>query len=164
MLDVRGPRGPAPAYLIAGAVLVVVVVVLASLAGIAVVKSIGSPDETTQASRVARSKLPVYWIVRRGETYSQIADKTGLSVDELTRFNPSISPESLVPGQRVKLRLHVPPPPRKPLGPRFWKVRRGQSFGSISAKTGRTVTRLQELNPKLKPETLQPGDRVRLRP
>ncbi len=163
MLDVGGPRVPAPLYLIAGAVLVVVVV-MASLAGIAVVRSIGSGDETTHATRAADPKLPVYWIVRRGETYSQIAEKTGLSVDELTRFNPNASPESLVPGQRLKLRAYVPPPPRKPPGPRFWTVRRGQSFGSISAKTGRSLTRLRELNPKLKPETLQPGDRVRLRP
>ena len=52
---------------------------------------------------------------------------------------------------------------RKRLGPRFWKVKQGQSFGSIAAKTGKPIDTLLRLNPKLKPEKLQVGDRVRLR-
>jgi LysM repeat protein len=43
-------------------------------------------------------------------------------------------------------------------------VRRGESFGLIAAKTGIGIDKLEQLNPRLKPTTLQPGDRVRLRP
>jgi LysM repeat protein len=43
-------------------------------------------------------------------------------------------------------------------------VRSGQSFGSIAAHTGVNPTKLEALNPRLKPTTLQPGDRIRLRP
>ena len=42
-------------------------------------------------------------------------------------------------------------------------MRTGQSFGSIAARTGRSIEWLRRLNPKLKPSELQPGDRVRLR-
>lgn len=45
----------------------------------------------------------------------------------------------------------------------FWTVRAGESFGSIAAKTGINIDKLEELNPQLKPASLQPGDRVRLR-
>ena len=36
--------------------------------------------------------------------------------------------------------------------------------GSIAAKTGVNITKLEELNPQVKPTTLHPGDRARLRP
>ena len=39
-------------------------------------------------------------------------------------------------------------------GPRFWTVRTGQSFGSVAAHTGINITKLEALNPKLKPTTL----------
>ena len=82
---------------------------------------------------------------------------------ELEAFNPNVDPVGISPGQRLKLRLHVPAPRAKPLGPMFWTVRAGQSFGSIAAKTRINITKLEQLNPRLKPSALQPGDRVRLR-
>lgn len=141
-------------------VLALAAMIGATMGGIAAITSIGE-DALTRAA--TPRDLPVYWTVRRGETYSQIAERTGLSVEQLEGFNPGTNPTSIVPGQRLKLRLHVPPPPRKPKGPRFWTVRRGQTFSSISLKTGHSVIRLQELNPKLHAATLRPGDRVRLR-
>ncbi len=121
------------------------------------------PSEAAIARQAQLSKLPVYWTVHRGDSYGLIAEKTGLTVDELETFNPYVDPSTLVPGQRVKLRRHVPPPKPKPLGPKYYKLRSGDSFGSIAAKTGKTIYHLQKLNPKMKPTTLQPGDRVRLR-
>jgi LysM repeat protein len=112
--------------------------------------------------QVPRHRLPRYWTVRPGDTYSQIALKTGLTVAQLEAFNPDIGPSALVPGERLNLR--VPPPPRpRPPQPHWWTVRPGQSFGSIAARTGINIDTLEALNPHLKPTTLQPGDRVRLR-
>ena len=149
------------AYLIFGGLAVlfcaIVVVAIASLTG-----------EDERANRAAErraqlQRLPVYWKVKRGDTYVRIAQKTGLTVDELETFNPYTDPSTLQPGQRVKLRAKVPPPKPKPLGPKWVTLRSGDSFGSIAAKTGKPIGRLQRLNPKLKPTLLQPGDRVRLR-
>jgi LysM repeat protein len=119
-----------------------------------------SPDDATAAA--AARDLPPYWIVKAGDTYSTIAEKTGLTVEQLEEFNPRVDPTTIQPKQRLKLRLKVPNV-RKRLGPRFWKVKAGQSFGSIAAKTGKPIDTLLRLNPKLKPEKLQVGDRVRLR-
>ena len=131
-----------------------------------VVTSVGGDDDPADASaerQAARRGLPVYWTVRRGDTYGAIAQKTGLSVDDLETFNRTVDPSTIQPGQRLKLRAKVPPPKPKPLGPKSVVVRTGDSFGSIAAKTGKPIIRLQRLNPKLKPTELQPGDRVRLR-
>jgi LysM repeat protein len=102
--------------------------------------------------------------VHPGDTLTKISNKTGLTIDQLEAYNPNTDPQSLVPGQRLNLRPHPPAALPKPLGPRFWTVRAGESFGSIAAKTGIDLAQLEQLNPRLKPATLRPGDRVRLRP
>jgi LysM repeat protein len=156
-----GDDGRQLAYVIFGGLAVllcmIVVVAIASLSG---------EDAATRAAaerQAQLAKLPVYWKVRPGDTYDLVAQKTGLTVDELQTFNPYIDPSTIQPGQRLKLRAKVPPPKPKPLGPRWATVRTGDTFASIAAKTGKTIFRLQRLNPKLKPTLLQPGDRMRLR-
>ena len=121
----------------------------------------------THAPRpAARRRLPPYWSVRPGDTFAAIAARTGLSMDQLQAFNPTVDPMMLIPGQRLNL-WQYPPRPRKPKpkppGPMFWTVRPGQSFGSIAAATGIDIVTLERLNPKLRPAAVQPGDRVRLR-
>jgi LysM repeat protein len=139
-------------------VLIVGVMIVTSITG-----SDNGPGEAAKADAAAIAKLPPYWVIKDGQTYAQIAEKTGLSIDQLETFNPYTDPSTLVPGQRIKLHLHVAPPPPKPLGPRFATIHKGDSFGSIAAKTGKAIGALIRLNRKLKPADLQPGDRVRLR-
>lgn len=140
-----------------GVSLVAMIVVIATSVG-------GSSSGSGNSLAAAGRNLPYYWTVRRGETYSQIAKRTGLSVDQLNRLNPNTDPRSLVPGERLELRLRPVPPRPTRLGPRFWTLHSGESFGSIAAKTGQSIVTLEQLNPGLKSTTLQPGDRVRLRP
>ena len=115
-------------------------------------------------AQAALPHVPPYWFVRPGDTYAEISAKTGLTVAQLQAFNPDIDPNSLIPGERLNLWRHPPKPRPKPPGPMFWAVLPGQSFGSIAAKTGINIITLEQLNPRLKPASLQPGDRVRLRP
>jgi LysM repeat protein len=120
------------------------------------------PRGASTAQKVRR--LPPYWTVRPGDTFSLISTKTGLTIAQLQAFNPDTDPGSIVPGQRLKLWAHYPQPRPKPPGPMFWTVRPGDSFGSIAAKTKINIVKLEELNPQLRPPTiLQPGDRIRLR-
>lgn len=44
------------------------------------------------------------YVVKPGDTLTTIAEKTGLSVEELQELNPSIDPQALISGQRIKLR------------------------------------------------------------
>ena len=46
---------------------------------------------------------------------------------------------------------------------RFYTVQPGDNLTSISTKTGISVTRLEQLNSALDPNTLQTGQRLRLR-
>ncbi len=145
-------------------VALVIALLLVGLVTVTSLRGTGDGEDAADAGQapVARN-LPVYWTVKRGDTYSEISQKTGLTVDQLETFNPRIDPTTISPGQRVKLRLHLPKRKPKPLGPKYWTVRSGQSFGSIAAQTGRPIDTLMSLNKKLKPELLQAGDRVRLR-
>lgn len=154
-LQARIPRYLAPAAL------------ASALTGIVLVAAISVGSGRTQsghASSVQRVVRlgPGYWTVQRGDTYARISEKTGVSIDQLEALNPDTDPYSLAPGQRLKLSLHPPPRPKSP-PPRYWTVRQGESFGSIAAKTGINLAKLEGLNPGLKPSTLRPGDRIRLR-
>jgi LysM repeat protein len=148
-----------PLVVIGLVVLLLAIVVVAAT-------TLTGPDAATSAEQARAkklAKLPVYWKVHTGDSYGSIALKTGLTVEELETFNPKVNPATIRPGQRLKLRLKVPKPKPKPLGPRFHTVRTGETYGAIAAKTGRSVARLQQLNPKLKATALRPGARVRLR-
>ena len=122
----------------------------------------GVHRHATGASQAAR-RLPPYWTVQAGDTYAAISAKTGLTIAQLEAFNPNVDPVALLPGQRLNLWRYPPKPKPKPPGPQFWTVRTGDSFGLIAAKTGISLATLEQLNPGLKPSTLQPGDQVRLR-
>jgi LysM repeat protein len=114
----------------------------------------------------AHRRLPPYWTVRPGDSFALIAARTGLSMEQLQAYNPNVGPLALTPGERLNLWQH-PPQPQKPgpksPGPMFWTVQPGQSFGSIAAATRISIVTLEQLNPKLKPASVQPGNRVRLR-
>jgi len=147
----------APAALVALVAAVVVVVVSPP-------RISATHSHRAASHHAAARRIPPYWTVAPGDTYATISAKTGLSIGQLEALNPDTDPYGLVPGMRLKLVLHPPAPPPKPLGPRFWTVRPGQSFGLIAEKTAINLATLEHLNPRLNPNTLQPGDRVRLRP
>jgi LysM repeat protein len=146
-------------------VLVALVTLLIATAVVAATTLTGSDaaSGTSEAAQKAR-KLPVYWKVHTGDSYQSIAGRTGLTVDQLEAFNPYVNPDTIQPGDRIQLRARVPRDKPKPPGPRFYTVRAGDTFGSIARKTDHSMVHLVEINPKVNPENLQPGQRVRLRP
>jgi len=44
------------------------------------------------------------YTVKAGDTLGGIAEKTGVSVEELQELNPQLDPQALVSGQRLRLR------------------------------------------------------------
>jgi LysM repeat protein len=48
-------------------------------------------------------------------------------------------------------------------GPRFYRVKAGDTPSSIALKTGVPLSQIQALNPDLDPQTLSPGQRLKLR-
>ena len=127
---------------------------------------LGGQTAAHSSRPVAAHRPPPYWTVRPGDTLAHISARTGVPVDLLEAYNPNVDPLALSAGTRLNLWQHPPRPARaraKPLGPMFWVVKSGESFGSIAASTGIDITTLEQLNPKLTPSAVQPGDRVRLR-
>jgi LysM repeat protein len=49
-----------------------------------------------------RRKRRVY-VVKPGDTPSGIAEKTGVTLEQLEEVNPDLDPQLLAPGQRIKL-------------------------------------------------------------
>ena len=49
-----------------------------------------------------------YYIVREGETIDDVSANNGLSMHQIELMNPGISAETVVPGQRVKIRDEIP--------------------------------------------------------
>lgn len=129
----------------------------------AFLRTTGAGPQATRAT--VHRRLPPYWTVRAGNSFAVIAAKTGLTMDQLQAYNPNVDPLALTPGQRLNLWQHPPQPhkTKQKLGPMFWTVRPGQSFGSIAAATKISIVTLEELNPNLKPASVQPGNQVRLR-
>ncbi len=86
-----------------------------------------------------------YWyIVRRGDSWTSISARTGVSVAELQRANPQAIHRFywLYRGERLWI-----PRPRGESG--YWyTVQRGDSWSSISYRTGVSVRDLQRANPQ----------------
>ncbi len=55
------------------------------------------------------------------------------------------------------------PRERQSAGASFYTVKPGDSLTAIATKTGVSIAALEQLNPSLNPDTLQAGQRIRLR-
>ena len=99
------PRVLAPLALILALIAVVVVVTGST--------SIDddAPDETTTSSSKGAhdgqgdgAETPKTYVVEEGDSYGIIAEKFGVSVERLVRLNPDLDPQTLNPGDEVKIR------------------------------------------------------------
>ena len=68
----------------------------------------GSPNRATDARPTATEtperKGPRRYRVKEGDTPSSIAEETGVPLEDILRLNPDLDPQTLSPGQRIKLR------------------------------------------------------------
>ena len=60
------------------------------------------PAATATPKPKAKRKRKVY-VVKPGDTPSGIAEKTGVSLEQLEEANPRLDPQLLAPGQRIRL-------------------------------------------------------------
>jgi LysM repeat protein len=112
-------RHSSPARLIAPTALVVFAItalVIIATAGGSDHKSSSGPTKAEQRDlrlkkQRARGKRATthtlrqsVYIVRTGDTLGSIAQKAGTTVERLQELNPSLDPQTLASGQRIKLR------------------------------------------------------------
>ena len=61
----------------------------------------GTPDGNGERRE---RKGPRRYTVKPGDTPSSIAEETGVPLEEILRLNPDLDPQTLSPGERIKLR------------------------------------------------------------
>lgn len=59
---------------------------------------------TTTAGPKRTGQARATYVVRAGDTLSEISERTGVTLDELQELNPSIDANSLHAGQKLRLR------------------------------------------------------------
>jgi LysM repeat protein len=57
-----------------------------------------------ESSNGGKAKGPRFYTVKVGDTPSAIAEKTGVPLSTIETLNPSLDPQTLSPGERIKLR------------------------------------------------------------
>jgi LysM repeat protein len=58
----------------------------------------------TSTTRTTSTKTPRTYVVRQGDNLSIIAERTGVSLARLRELNPTVDPQGLALGARLKLR------------------------------------------------------------
>ena len=106
--------GRSPARFLAPIALVAVAIALFMVVSSSLDDSGGkaAPGQTTgnqpSASPTAQGKRekkgPRRYRVKAGDTPVSIAEKTGVSLDTIMQLNPDLDPQTLAPGERIKLR------------------------------------------------------------
>ncbi|TMK40957.1 MAG: LysM peptidoglycan-binding domain-containing protein [Actinobacteria bacterium] len=163
-----------------------------ALSGVIVVIVVGAAGKHRGASSGGSTPAATrlhghhYYRVRSGDTLLSVALHTHLPLAQLQQLNPGVDPSTLVPGQRLRLvaaqprapRRHLapsaparpahwpawwPPPPVRPHGPQSVVVRSGDTLSAIAQRSHLPLARLKHLNPKIDPNTLRVGQRLRLR-
>lgn len=102
------------------------------------------------------------YIVQPGDTMFSIAQRFGVSLQELIDANPQIpDPSRLVPGQTVCVPITTPPPTQCPPGTFAYTVQSGDSMWSIARKFGVSLDALIAANPQIpNPNLIFPGQIV----
>jgi LysM repeat protein len=96
-------RVAAPLALLMALIAVVVVVQASGTSSSSSSDPSASPRTiVTRPLRHVRATPKVY-VVKAGDTLTVIADKTGVSLDEIQQLNPDVDPNALQTGQRLKL-------------------------------------------------------------
>lgn len=65
-----------------------------------------TPQTETERVRTTPSgrRLRRNYVVRPGDSFGAIAERTGVPIEQLEQLNPEVDPQALVVGQRIRLR------------------------------------------------------------
>ncbi|SKB05724.1 LysM domain-containing protein [Prosthecobacter debontii] len=106
-------------------------------------------------------------IVRPGDTFSQIAQTHGLTMDTLARANPSVYPDRLlvgerivIPGQKVGTTPAVLPNERQSMSARLHIVKPGESLGAIAKGYGVSTASMAAANKLKDANLIAPGQKL----
>jgi LysM repeat protein len=119
---------------------------------------------TTTSSRFETHK------VKRGESLIEIADRYGVSVEDLKTWNGrNVKGNTLLAGAKLKIYSETTSKGdarrnsrASKSTPKTYKIRRGDSLTEIANKFGVSIKELKKNNPKLTEKSLQAGKSIRI--
>jgi LysM repeat protein len=110
------------------------------------------------------------YTVQAGDTFSGIASNFGTTVAALEAANPSLDPNNLQIGAVISIpsaTVPAAPSPPTPTPPvpvpsqtSTYTIKSGDTFDSIAAALGTTVSALEAANPTVNPNNLQVGSQI----
>ncbi len=123
----------------------------------------------------ARRGNKITYVVQEGDTFWDLAQRHGVSVRALAKWNGMAPRDPLIPGQRLVIWSrnssqvsyldtgYITAPPRRSITKRIgYRVRRGDSLARISQKFRVSIHQLRKWNDLPKGRYLQPGQRLTL--
>ncbi len=130
---------------------------------------IASPADTLQTNPPSTANL-MYHKVKSGENMRQIALRYNVSIEQLMEWN-ALRTTNIYVGQKLTIYTNqaqvqvtpaptpTPPPPVK----KYYTVRPGDTFGKIAQRNNLTQAQLQRLNPGVKVNSIDIGQRIRIK-
>lgn len=133
-----------------------------------------APASDLAQTKAARENLPsdklMIHKVKRGDNLAAIASQYGVSEDEIQKWNPDIvKGNTIYTGTMLKLYGDEPAKgsasskkESKKKAPVYYKIKGGDTLGSIAKKYGVTVNEILTNNRSLKEDRLQIGAKIRI--
>jgi membrane-bound lytic murein transglycosylase D len=110
----------------------------------------------------------LYHKVKSGENLRQIALRYNVSTEQLMEWN-ALRTTNIYVGQKLSIYTNqavvqpiptsTPAPPAK----KYYTVRTGDTFGKIAQRNNLTQAQLQRLNPGIKVNSINVGQRIRIK-
>lgn len=121
-------------------------------------------DILAKASAEERARYKIYE-GKRGEEIAQIAEKYGVTKDDILRVN-GISRETLLTARKVFIPIEDMTNAKidkafadvlSKIDPKYYKVKKGDTFIGIAHNHNMRMKDLQKLNPNIRPSRIYPG-------
>lgn len=104
-------------------------------------------------------KETIEYIVKRGDTLSQIAYTYGTTVQELVRLNNIANPNLIYVGQKLIIQIGKEDEQNEIV----YTVKRGDTLSQIALDYGTTVSRLVQINNIANPNLIYVGQKIKIR-
>lgn len=133
---------------------------------------IATTQENTKTAPVeSKNENLAVHLVKKGETLGEIAKKYGVSEDQLRAWNPKdISGSVVIAGSRIKViddgsiaKGSSDSKSKKKNSAVYYKIKRGDTLGSVAQKYGVSVASIKSINRNLSETRLQIGQNIRIK-
>jgi LysM repeat protein len=98
------------------------------------------------------------YTIQSGDTFYNIAQRFGTTVQTIQRLNPNVNPDALLVGQRICVPDTITPAPGIcPAGTFRYRIQAGDTFASLARRYQTTISAIRRANPGVVPTQLRVG-------